>query len=288
MAQRPTETSGIVYSGPVTIGNNLTLKALAYATGMADSGIDQRQYEIRCAAPTFSVTGSTPQLVTLSSTTAGATIRYTTDGSTPSETNGTVYTSPVSITTNVTIKALAYAGNMADSLLSAQAFVMNQCAMPCYNLPSSTYTSPISLVISTITVGATIRYTTDGTVPSETHGLVYNGPVTISINTAVQAIAYLSGMTDSMINHRTFDIQCVAPTFSLANGTYTGAQTVTLSTTTAGAAIRYTLDGSTPSETNGLVYSVPVTVSSTSTLQAIAYLPYLLDSSVAAHCYVIK
>ena len=54
-----------------------------------------------------------------------------------------------------------------------------------------------------------------------------------------------------------------APTFSPAAGTYTSAQTVTISTTTSGASIRYTTDGSTPSETAGTLYSGPITVSST-------------------------
>ena len=65
------------------------------------------------------------------------------------------------------------------------------------------------------------------------------------------------------------------------------AQTVTLSTTTSGATIRYTTDGSTPSETNGTVYSSPVVISATTTLQAIAYLSGMLDSTVASGVYRI-
>ena len=51
--------------------------------------------------------GST-QPVTISTTTTGASIRYTTDGSTPSETVGTVYGGPVSVSSNLTLKAIAY------------------------------------------------------------------------------------------------------------------------------------------------------------------------------------
>ena len=244
----PSETNGIVYSGPVTISSDLLLLAIAWEPGMGDSMVATRSYSIQCAAPTFSVSGSTPQLVTISTTTPGATIRYTTDGSIPSETNGTVYSNPVSIIANITIKALAYASNMADSPVAAQAFVMSTCAMPSFSLPSSIYTSAISLALSTTTVGASIRYTTDGSVPSETHGIVYSGPVTISTTTMVQAIAYLTGMTDSAIDHRIFTIQCATPTFSLPSGVYTGVQSVTLNTTTTGASIRYTTDGSTPSK----------------------------------------
>ena len=48
------------------------------------------------------------QTVTISTTTSGATIRYTTNGTTPSSTVGTVYSSPVSITATTTLKAIAY------------------------------------------------------------------------------------------------------------------------------------------------------------------------------------
>jgi hypothetical protein len=77
------------------------------------------------------------------------------------------------------------------------------------------------------------------------------------------------------------------PTFSVPGGSYTSAQTVVISTTTSGATIRYTLDGSTPSETNGTVYSGPVTVASSLTLQAIAYLSGWNDSLVASAIYTI-
>ena len=54
-------------------------------------------------------TYGTAQLVTISTTTNGATIRYTTDGSTPSEIAGTVYSSPVTISADLTLQAIAYA-----------------------------------------------------------------------------------------------------------------------------------------------------------------------------------
>jgi hypothetical protein len=77
-----------------------------------------------------------------------------------------------------------------------------------------------------------------------------------------------------------------APTFSPAGGNYNVAQTVTISTSTAGATIRYTLDGTTPTETNGTV-GTSVTVSSTATLRAIAYENGMTDSAVSSANYVI-
>ncbi|HTB80974.1 MAG TPA: chitobiase/beta-hexosaminidase C-terminal domain-containing protein, partial [Opitutaceae bacterium] len=79
-----------------------------------------------------------------------------------------------------------------------------------------------------------------------------------------------------------------APSFSPAGGTYTTTQTVTISTTTGGASIRYTTDGSTPSETAGTLYSSPVSVSSSETLTAIAYESGFTDSSVTSASYTIN
>jgi hypothetical protein len=77
------------------------------------------------------------------------------------------------------------------------------------------------------------------------------------------------------------------PTFSPAAGTYSSAQTVTISTATSGASIRYTTDGSDPSESAGIAYSVPIAVSSSLILKAIAYKTGLSDSSVASASYSI-
>ena len=59
------------------------------------------------------------------------------------------------------------------------------------------------------------------------------------------------------------------PTFSPGAGTYTGAQTVTISDFTSGATIHYTTDGRTPT-TGSTVYSSPITVSTSETVKAIA------------------
>ena len=61
------------------------------------------------------------------------------------------------------------------------------------------------------------------------------------------------------------------PTFSPSGGTYYTPQTVTISCATDGAVIHYTLDGTTPDGTSA-VYSEPLTISTTTTVRAIAIL----------------
>lgn len=59
--------------------------------------------------------------VVLNTTTKGATIYYTTDGTTPSIGNGKVYTHPITVTSAVTIKAIAVAaGSDPSTALTAE------------------------------------------------------------------------------------------------------------------------------------------------------------------------
>lgn len=53
------------------------------------------------------------------------------------------------------------------------------------------YDVPFSLTITSDTVGATIRYTTDGSLPSLSNGTTYTTPINITGTTNVRAIAYL-------------------------------------------------------------------------------------------------
>lgn len=82
--------------------------------------------------------------------------------------------------------------------------------------------------------------------------------------------------------------QVAAPSFNPPAGTYSSAQTVTISTTTPNASIQYTTDGSTPTPTTGTPYTGPVTISATTTLKAIAFASGLADSAVTSGTYTIS
>ncbi|HTQ30636.1 MAG TPA: chitobiase/beta-hexosaminidase C-terminal domain-containing protein [Opitutaceae bacterium] len=62
-----------------------------------------------------------------------------------------------------------------------------------------------------------------------------------------------------------------APQFNPPSGTYASTQTVVIADATSGAFIRYTTDGSTPTATNGTIYSAPVLINTPTTLKAVAY-----------------
>ncbi|HUW35439.1 MAG TPA: LamG-like jellyroll fold domain-containing protein [Planctomycetota bacterium] len=78
-----------------------------------------------------------------------------------------------------------------------------------------------------------------------------------------------------------------APVFTPAEGTYDAALSVTISTATAGANIRYTLDGTDPA-INGTEYTGPVSISETTTLRAIAVKENKVNSYLTSGVYVIQ
>ena len=81
--------------------------------------------EASVAAPTFSPAACTftqrPFQVSLSCATEGASIYYTTDGSTPAANNGTLYTpsSPIMLTNTTTVKAIAVLNDVASNVAVA-------------------------------------------------------------------------------------------------------------------------------------------------------------------------
>lgn len=77
------------------------------------------------------------------------------------------------------------------------------------------------------------------------------------------------------------------PQFSLASGTYTGKQSVSLSDATSGSTIYYTTDGSGPS-TASAKYSAPIPVASSMVIQAMAASSGHSNSGLARASYVIK
>lgn len=145
-----------------------------------------------------------------------------------------------------------------------------------------------SVTLSTTTASADIYYTLDGSVPTPSSTL-YSSPITISTTTTLNAVATASGYVQSGVSSATFSFPEVAPipTFSPVAGTYTTAQSVTLSDADAEATIYYTTNGTTPT-TSSTVYSTPIQVAATETLEAIAAEPNAPSSPTAIAAYTIQ
>lgn len=88
-------------------------------------------------------------------------------------------------------EALAY----VKSTLS----IADQVANPTTSVAPGTYASTQSVVLSTATAGATIKYTTNGLTPSATVGTTYSTAISVATSTMVRAVAYKSGMAISNV-----------------------------------------------------------------------------------------
>ena len=129
---------------------------------------------------------------------------------------------------------------------------------------------------SPITSSAT-DYTFEGSASGEEIVVkVYQNSAKKALYVKSIAVTYTTGGT----------LTCAKPTFTPEEGTYSTAQSVTLRTSTEGATIYYTLDGSNPT-TNSTVYSDAINVSETTTIKAFAAKNGYNDSGVAEATYTI-
>jgi hypothetical protein len=92
------------------------------------------------ATPTFSPAGgsyASTQTVTISDSTTGATIYYTTDGSAPT-TSSTPYTIPITVSTSATVNAIAAGSNYSSSAVASAAYIF-PAATPTFSLAAGNY-----------------------------------------------------------------------------------------------------------------------------------------------------
>jgi hypothetical protein len=262
------------YTQALQINENTIVKAIATHPNHIASSVASAEYKIQAAAPTFSLAGGSllgPQTVTLSTTTSGADIYYTLDGSDP--TSGTLYIEVIQVPVDVILRAVSKKANMENSPIVEREYVIleKKVATPTFDPVQGTYSEGQSVTISCETPEAAIYYTTNGSTPTEA-GLLYSGPVAIIETTTLKAIGILpEDWVDSDVATAVYTLQVVAPSISMASGTYQAPQIVSLSTTTADAVIYYTLDGSDPATSQTRVqYSQGFSIERSLTLKAVA------------------
>lgn len=247
------------------------------------------------ATPTFSVEAGSyfeAQNVTITTTTEGATIYYTTDGTEPTI-ESSVYTDQIAVSTDMTIKALAAKDGMDNSAVA-----------------SATYSivTPISVAEAlTATTGASVYV--QGTITSITE-------VNLGYKNATYVISDISGgipqnemiifrgkyvggadftslgqihVGDVVIVSGTIGVHneknqlaqgnqietisapaVAAPVFNPDGGGFMGETDVTITCATTGSAIYYTTDETTPSKSS-TPYTAAIHINATTTIKAIAY-----------------
>jgi hypothetical protein len=259
----------------------------AEAGADAEGGPDADAAEVlaRVAAPTFTPPPGTyadAQSVTLATTTTGATIRYTTDGTAPGP-QSAAYTSAILLDKPgmAVIRAYATASGLTDSA-SVEATYNINCtgttpAAPSPNPVGGPEDNDFQVALTTPTA-ETICYTLDGTTPTCLDGActvaaqTYDAKKEVAIDgthtdangqVVLHAIACKAGVCGAgSMTPQTYTLQAAAPVFaspapSPPDVAYPGANP-SVSTATAGAVqLRYTSSGTLPTCTTGTVLAAP-------------------------------
>ena len=284
-------TGSPVYTTPIPISTSTSIYAMATYPGYPRSNVVLASYSINLPTappPRFSPTSSTfsgPVSVTLSNT-ANLPMYYTLDGSIPT-TGSPAYSGPISVTKNTIISAFSAAFGYLNSAVSVSNYYI-QAPTPTFSVPSGTYYTSQNVVVSSTISGATIYYTTNGTAPTTSSTPCANPcSLTVAATTTLKAIAAGGGYASSNVSVATYTVAANNPTFSPAAGTYYSAQTVTITDTTPGVTIYYAVNGFPTTSSPSCTSPCSVSVSSTTTLRAMALGNGISQSGTSVAVYTI-
>ncbi len=254
-------TGSTLYEGTLTMKGSCTIKAIAAFDNFNNSSVAVFNYyasDYTCGLPTFTREGNTVSIA--SNPVEGTTIYYTLDGTTPS-TASSVFTEPIAVDHNITIKAMA----VNDKLFTSE--------VADYEVNWFTTDAPviafdgIFATMTCATPNSRIYYTLDGSSPTA-ESFLFTSAITMTGSCTVKAIAMRDNFNNSAVTSVSFDkaSNTVAMPQFKRNGNLI---TITTSTMTEGTTIYYTVDASEPTAESA-VYSEPVPVVENCTLKAVA------------------
>jgi hypothetical protein len=208
----PTASSP-AYSGPVTVSDTRTIKTRAFKSGWTPSDPAAASYWISAgtvAAPALSPAAGTyaaQTVVRLSSSTSGATIRFTLAGTEPGLASP-IYGAPLLLGATTTIKARAFLAGYTASGTAAGTYTIDpagQTARPTVT-PTDTWFPTAQTALAAAPAGATVRYTTDGTDPTETSIVFPGAGLAIDRSQLLKVRAWQTGSTASAVERGAFAI----------------------------------------------------------------------------------
>ncbi|GBU26904.1 hypothetical protein R84B8_00420 [Treponema sp. R8-4-B8] len=171
--------------------------------------------------------------ITLATTTAGAAIYYTQDGTEPSTASALYSDSakPVITAGKLTLKAVAVKEGMTNSAVMTETYTLTPpqtAATPTATPASGVVANDTAITLASATAGAAIYYTQNGTEPSTASTLYSDSakPVITAGKLTLKAVAVKEGMTNSAVMTATYTIKTYIVTFNADNGTANTTQTV--------------------------------------------------------------
>lgn len=215
----------LLYNGPFLVVQTTTVRAIAVKSGLNNSSVAAAFLTISnpaiCATPVISPgtgTFATAQFVSLSTTTSGAQLYYTTNGNVPviGTTFTKLYLSPFKVSSTTTIRAIAVKTGFVNSPVAVATLTISVPIAVFVEAPSispgtGNYSTPQQVSLSSENAEVEIYYSTNGKTPrvdiANTYTFRYYGPFTVQANSSVRAIAVLPGIGTSPVSavHFSFD-----------------------------------------------------------------------------------
>lgn len=245
--------------------------------------------EIRVFPPAFSVppgTYFTEQTVTVTALTPGSTIHYTTNGTVPNDTSPTIESGQSLLVDRSTLlRAIAFKVGRPPSVMREAEYQL-AVRPPVFDPPPGGFDTPVTVTVTEQTPGATMHYTTDGSWPTETHPVIASGgQIALTPPVWLHVVAFRTGWEPGSTRGQ-FYPGVVTPVLTPRGGHYAGALTVTVTTATPGATLRYTTDGSDPDGYAPPILSgATVLVDRSMTIRVKGWLEGIGESAIATETY---
>jgi hypothetical protein len=245
--------------------------------------------------------------VAMQTATSGASIYYTTDGSTPTQ-SSTLYSGSMTLTSSKIVKARAFKSGYNGSTETDASFIVTQpfsfsltasgnksvlAGAAVSNTISATLDSgssqAVSFSVSGLPTGATASFSTASCSPA--CSTVLNISTTTSTPAGSFPITVTStggGVTKTTVFTLsvTLALTVATPTITPNGGNFSGTVSVAMQTATSGASIYYTLDGSTPTQSSTL-YTGAMALTSSAAVNAKAYKSGSNPSPVAGASFTV-
>jgi alpha-tubulin suppressor-like RCC1 family protein len=286
----PTESSPGDVVVSLQVATTTTIKAIAVRTGCTSSLVATATYAMHfgvATAPAISPPGgqySAPQTVALTGP-PGATVRFTTDGSNPVPTS-TAYTGPIAVDASTTLRAVAFHPDYEPSPVASATYLL-KVPTPAPSPGTGSYAGTQSVSAGVPTPGAAVHFTTDGTIPTTSDPAATGGLIAVDGSLILTLRAFRDGWEPSDVaraNYYIYADSVAPPTFSVPGGQYSAPFDVVLSTSTPGATIRYSVDGTEPT-VGSPVYASLIHVASATILSARAFKGGSLPSATVTAVY---
>lgn len=263
-------TSSKKYTAAFTLSSEATVKAVAYKNGYKKSDVAVKEVEgAKLASPTAKKTAIEGGYKVTLEGPSGASIYYTTDGSTPTTSSKKYTSSGIKVTEKGTteIRAFSYKSGSNSSSVVSFKITVNRVSAPTIKTSETSGGTKVTMSASS---GATIYYTTNGKDPT-TSSKKYTGAFTVTSSCTIKAIASKQGYAVSEVEEEEIYSGASAP--KATKTAIAGGYNVKLTTETGGASIYYTTDGSEPT-TKSTKYTssgIKITEAGTTYIRAVAY-----------------